>query len=94
MLTLRAILCSAPVRRALPAAMALPLLAACGQKGDLFLPTEPAATSRATLPQVLLPGPITSTTTNNANTTTAPSPPPLYPPGGRGTGTAAPVRQP
>jgi predicted small lipoprotein YifL len=34
----------------------LPLLAACGQKGDLFLPTEPAAQNRATLPQTLRPG--------------------------------------
>lgn len=28
-------------------------LAACGQKGPLFLPTEPAAAQRATLPQTL-----------------------------------------
>jgi predicted small lipoprotein YifL len=30
-------------------------LAGCGQKGALFLPTEPAAAGRATLPQSLNP---------------------------------------
>lgn len=29
------------------------LLAGCGQKGALFIPTEPAAAQRATLPQTL-----------------------------------------
>jgi predicted small lipoprotein YifL len=29
--------------------------AGCGQRGPLYLPTEPAATQRATLPQVLTP---------------------------------------
>jgi len=29
--------------------------AACGQRGPLYLPTEPAAANRATLPQVLVP---------------------------------------
>ncbi|PWB17656.1 MULTISPECIES: lipoprotein [Comamonas] len=31
------------------------LLAACGQRGPLYLPTEPAAANRATLPQTLDP---------------------------------------
>lgn len=31
------------------------IVAACGQKGPLTLPTEPAAQNRATLPQVLSP---------------------------------------
>jgi predicted small lipoprotein YifL len=31
------------------------VLAACGQKGPLVLPKEPAAQNRATLPQVLNP---------------------------------------
>jgi predicted small lipoprotein YifL len=39
--------------------MAVPLAAAmlsgCGQKGPLYLPTEPAAAQRATLPQTLDP---------------------------------------
>ncbi|MEO7939992.1 MAG: lipoprotein [Burkholderiaceae bacterium] len=29
------------------------ILTACGQKGALFIPTEPAAANRATLPQTL-----------------------------------------
>lgn len=32
-------------------------LAGCGQRGPLYLPTDPAAANRATLPQVLLPIP-------------------------------------
>lgn len=32
-------------------------LGGCGQTGPLYLPTEPAAAHRATLPQILLPGP-------------------------------------
>jgi predicted small lipoprotein YifL len=40
----------------------LPLLAACGQKGDLFLPTDAAAQNRATLPQTLRPGSATPAT--------------------------------
>ena len=31
------------------------LLAACGQKGDLYIPREPEAAQRATLPRTLLP---------------------------------------
>lgn len=31
-------------------------LAGCGQRGPLYLPTEPAAANRATLPETLLPG--------------------------------------
>jgi len=30
-------------------------LAGCGQRGPLYLPREPAAANRATLPQVLTP---------------------------------------
>jgi predicted small lipoprotein YifL len=37
------------------AALALVLLSACGQKGPLYLPTEPVAQGRATLPQSLNP---------------------------------------
>lgn len=66
--------------------MALTALAACGQKGDLFLPTDPAAANRATLPQVL----------NPTRSVTSPAPAAQTPDagGGQGTGTAAPVRQP
>ncbi|MGP1685256.1 MAG: LPS translocon maturation chaperone LptM [Giesbergeria sp.] len=31
-------------------------VAACGQRGPLFLPQEPAAAQRATLPETLVPG--------------------------------------
>jgi predicted small lipoprotein YifL len=30
-------------------------LAGCGQRGPLFLPTDPAAANRPTLPQILVP---------------------------------------
>lgn len=49
------ILVSAPVRRFALAAGVVAALAACGQKGALYLPTGEAADSRATLPQTLLP---------------------------------------
>lgn len=41
---------SCPVRQMLCLAGLL-LLSACGQKGPLYLPQEPAAAQRATLPQ-------------------------------------------
>ncbi|MDO4769245.1 MAG: lipoprotein [Brachymonas sp.] len=42
------------VKSAALAACALGL-SACGQKGDLYLPTEPEAAQRATLPRSVLP---------------------------------------
>ena len=36
-------------------ALCLCLLTGCGQQGALYLPTEPAAAQRATLPETLLP---------------------------------------
>ena len=38
-------------------------LMGCGQRGPLYLPTDPAAANRATLPQVLLPIPTRQETT-------------------------------
>lgn len=76
------ILCSGPWPRA-AAVIALLGLSACGQRGPLYLPTDPAAAGRATLPQVLIPG-----------TATQPTPPMDQPPGNTGTGTANPVRTP
>jgi len=32
------------------------VLSGCGQPGALYLPTEPAAARRATLPETLIPG--------------------------------------
>ena len=50
------ILVSAPgARRCALAAALLATLAACGQKGNLFLPTGPEAEGRATLPETLDP---------------------------------------
>ena len=48
-------LAGACARRRLLAATALLLLAACGQKGPLYLPTGEAAVGRLTLPQTLEP---------------------------------------
>lgn len=76
------ILCSGPWPRA-AAAIVLLGLTACGQRGPLYLPSDPAAADRATLPQVLIPG-----------IPTQPSPPLDQPPGNTGTGTANPVRTP
>ncbi|HZY18910.1 MAG TPA: lipoprotein [Ramlibacter sp.] len=74
--------------RAAPGALlaaVLVALAGCGQRGPLYLPTDPAAANRATLPQVLVP---IGTPTNPT------SPLPEASTGGQGTGTAAPVRNP
>jgi len=89
MSSVRSILCSGPAARAASAAAVLALLAACGQRGPLYLPTEPEAANRATLPQTLRPG---GTPTDP---TPAPRPGATEPrSGGTGTGTAAPVRTP
>jgi len=64
------------------AAAAVALLAGCGQKGPLFLPTGEAAAGRVSLPQTLAP----STAVAPANAASAPAAPP--------SGTAAPVRNP
>jgi predicted small lipoprotein YifL len=74
------ILVSARPRRR-PALLALVvLLAACGQRGPLFLPTGEAAAGRASLPDVLSP---TGSGTATVPSTAASSLPP--------TGTANPV---
>ena len=41
--------------RACAATAVLASLAACGQRGPLFLPNDPAAAGRPTLPQILIP---------------------------------------
>ena len=75
------ILVSVPARRGLLAAGVVALLAACGQKGPLYLPTGEAAAGRASLPDTLNLAPSTAV----VPATAASSPP---------TGTAAPVRNP
>jgi len=88
MFRVRSILCSGPAARAACAAVLPALLAACGQRGPLYLPSEPAAANRATLPQVLAP----VTPTNPAPAVRPGEAQPA--PGSQGTGTAAPVRTP
>ncbi|MFM9922095.1 lipoprotein [Variovorax sp. H27-G14] len=41
-------------------------LVACGQRGALYLPTDPAATGRATLPQLLTPDALSPSSSNAA----------------------------
>ena len=76
------ILVSGVARRLAPAGCAVALLAACGQKGPLFLPQGEAATGRPTLTQILAP----STSVSTPAATPASAVPP--------TGTATPVRTP
>ncbi|WP_422848803.1 LPS translocon maturation chaperone LptM [Acidovorax sp. M14] len=47
--------------RTLVLAASAAALFGCGQRGPLYLPTGPAASQRATLPQTLTPGNDTST---------------------------------
>ena len=62
-------------------------LAGCGQKGELYLPTDPAAANRATLPSLLRPsfgdsrsgGTGSNGTTGTTGTTATPEPPPQLP---------------
>jgi predicted small lipoprotein YifL len=75
------ILVSACVRRLALAAGVVATLAACGQKGPLFLPTGEAAAGRATLTETLAPSTSVSVPTGAA------SAPPT-------TGKASPVRNP
>ncbi|WP_285414967.1 lipoprotein [Variovorax sp. efr-133-TYG-130] len=73
MLNVRQILVSTRVRAALMVCLAAATtgLAACGQKGALYLPTDPAAAQRATLPQLLTPGGSDSTSSTNTPPTPA-----------------------
>jgi predicted small lipoprotein YifL len=75
------ILVSAAARRRLLASFALVLLAACGQKGPLYLPKGDAAQGRASLPETLTPSSGAAAPARGASD---------VPP----TGTAAPVRTP
>jgi predicted small lipoprotein YifL len=75
------ILVSPPPVRAAIAAGAIALLAACGQKGPLVLPTGEAAAGRVSLPETLSPSG-TAVTPMHAASSNPPS------------GTASPTRQP
>ncbi|WP_222621960.1 LPS translocon maturation chaperone LptM [Variovorax sp. PAMC26660] len=73
MLNLRQILVSARARTALMVCLVAGAagLAACGQKGALYQPNDPAAAQRATLPQLLVPGGLLNST---PSTEAAPAP--------------------
>jgi predicted small lipoprotein YifL len=96
------ILCSAPVLRGACIAAVLACMVGCGQKGALYLPSDPAAANRATLDQVLVPfrgpGPAPSIPTPLTSTQPTQEPPPPTREGadksGTGTGTASPVERP
>lgn len=105
------ILVSTPARRRLLALAALAgscLLAACGQKGPLYMPTGAEAAGRRTLPQTLTPTVVAPPQRDGAPGSTpsaATSPPAVsQPPGAAadaetfpstpGAGTASPTRQP
>ncbi|MEO5672556.1 MAG: lipoprotein [Ramlibacter sp.] len=61
------------VRLALLASV-VAMLAACGQKGPLFLPAGEAAAKRATLPQTLSPPPPASAPVGTGTGTASPIP--------------------
>jgi predicted small lipoprotein YifL len=65
------ILVSAGARRLALAAAGVVLLAACGQKGPLFLPSGDDAAGRASLPQTLNPAPAPATPASGPATGTA-----------------------
>lgn len=48
-------------------------LVACGQRGALYLPTDPAAAGRATLPQLMTPESLRSSSSSSSNAA-APAP--------------------
>jgi predicted small lipoprotein YifL len=56
------------------ATAALLLLAACGQRGPLYLPTSPGAVSRASLPEALNPAVTASEPANTGTGQANPAP--------------------
>ncbi len=78
MLNVRQILVSTRVRAALMVCLAVGtagLVAACGQRGALYLPTDPAAAGRATLPQLMTPDSLRSSSSpSSSSSQSAPAP--------------------
>lgn len=78
------------VRQILVSALGLAILGvaltACGQRGALYLPTDPIAKDRTTLPGLLLPTPAAQPDPAQkapaAGSTTAPAAQPVAPPAG------------
>ncbi|MGJ7612320.1 MULTISPECIES: LPS translocon maturation chaperone LptM [unclassified Variovorax] len=48
-------------------------LVACGQRGALYLPTDPAAVQRATLPQLMTPESLRSSPSSSSEAAPAPA---------------------
>ncbi|WP_251140754.1 lipoprotein [Rhodoferax sp. U11-2br] len=59
--------------RALALSATVSLLSACGQTGALYLPTPPAGTHRATLPESLVPQVFSRPAPTDTDTATAPA---------------------
>ncbi|WP_093196413.1 lipoprotein [Variovorax sp. NFACC27] len=79
MLNVHQILVSTRVRAALMVCLAVGaagLVAACGQRGPLYLPTDPAAAGRATLPELMTPDSLRSSpsTSSTSSSQAAPAP--------------------
>ncbi|UVH56184.1 lipoprotein [Variovorax paradoxus] len=68
MLNVRQILVSTRARAALMVCLVAGAagLVACGQRGALYLPTDPAAAGRATLPQLMTPESLRSSSSSEA----------------------------
>jgi predicted small lipoprotein YifL len=75
MLNVRQILVSTRARAVLMVCLAAGAtgLVACGQRGALYLPTDPAAAGRATLPQLMTPESLRSSSSSSTNAA-APAP--------------------
>lgn len=70
MLNVHQILVSTRVRAALMVCLAVGtagLVAACGQRGALYLPTDPAAAGRATLPELMTPDSLRSSSSSSSS---------------------------
>lgn len=75
MLNVRQILVSTRARAALMVCLVAGAtgLVACGQRGALYLPTDPAAAGRATLPQLMTPDSLRSSSSRSGEAA-APAP--------------------
>jgi len=75
MLNVRQILVSTRARAALMVCLAVGTagLVACGQRGPLYLPTDPAAAGRATLPELLTPDSLRSSSSSSSQAAPAPA---------------------
>nr|WP_093211089.1 MULTISPECIES: lipoprotein [unclassified Variovorax] len=76
MLNVRQILVSTRARAVLMVCLVAgtTALVACGQRGALYLPTDPAAAGRATLPQLMTPDSLRSSSSSSSSSEAAPAP--------------------